>query len=375
MAADQGRLAVFARLASRPIPRVVRMTEVARRIGFEPLFCGALRDPQLPRDDEWQGIPVVRLGRFFPLLNGRRPWLYLRSVARYNRELFSLLRKRRPGLVHASDFEAMPACILYRLLRRCRLVYNIHDNLAQRYELPAALRAVLNALEGCCVLMADVALVPEAFRRNALPRWCRRDVLVVPNTPGEISFSPPPPVDGRIRLFFGGWLDWGRGLQTLIAIAESSNRVELRVAGEGSEEIVRALRAHPRVRYLGFLDHDAVLEETRNCHVVPALYDPARAINRFAASNKLAEALAIGRPVLLNSELAVADRFSGMAFAISAPYADMARTWPSVERLIDDWPAYVAACNDARREFERTYAWAPVQRAIVAALTGADDRS
>jgi glycosyltransferase involved in cell wall biosynthesis len=366
--AEVARIAAFARLASRPIPRVVRMAGVARELGYRPLFCGARRDADLPREDQWQGLPILRVGPHFPLLNGRRPWFYLRSVLAYNRALYRLLRQQRPAIVHASDIETMPAAACYRLFNRCRLVYNIHDNVAQRYDFPALPRAILNLLEGCCVLRSDVTLVPEEFRREALPRWCRRRVSVVRNTPGDIAAAPPPPVDGRIRIFFGGWLDWGRGLRALLEIADAHEHVELRIAGEGSDEIVRELRAHPRVRYLGFLDHDAVIEETRRCHVVPALYDPARVINRFAASNKLAEALAIGRPVLLNAEMEIARQFEGSSCAITGRYAGIAESWPRVERLLGDRHAYREACAEARRQFEQRYAWAPVRRAMIAAL-------
>jgi len=365
---DKPRLAVFARLASRPIPRVVRMAQVARELGYEPLFCAAMRDQGLPRADEWQGLPITRIGPYFPLLNGRRPWFYLRSVLAYNRALFRLLRQKRPAIVHASDVETMPASVLYRLLNRCRLVYNIHDNLAQRYDIPEFVRAVLNLIEGCYVLRSDATVVPEEFRRQALPRWCRRKVAIVRNTPGEIAIAPPPPTDALIRVFFGGWLDWGRGLRALLEIARLNERVELRIAGEGSDEIVRALRSHPRIRYLGFLDHESVLEETRRCHIVPALYDPAREINRFAASNKLAEAFAIGRPVLLNVELEIAAQFSGSPCVIAGPYAAIADSWPRVQRLVDDRSAYVEACAEARRHFDRSYAWPPVREAMVRAL-------
>lgn len=346
------------------------MARVAGELGFEPLFLGALRDRELGRAGEWQGLPIERLGPYFPLLNGRHPWIYLTSVLGYNRALFRQLRRRRPELVHASDIETMPAVALYRSLYRCHLVYNIHDNVAQRYELPSALKAILNVIEGCCVLRSDVTVVPEDFRRNALPAWCRRKVSVVRNTPGDIAFVPPPDlIEGRIRLFFGGWLDWGRGLRALLGIAESNPRVHLRIAGEGSDEIIRDLKSHPAVTYLGFLDQDAVLEETRNSHVVAALYDPARQINRFAASNKLAEALAIGRPVILNAEMKIARQFAGRSCVISGPYAEAVGSWKFVEQLLDDWPSYVRACGEARREYERSYAWPPVHQAMIEALT------
>jgi glycosyltransferase involved in cell wall biosynthesis len=368
--ADHRRIAVFARLGSRPIPRVVRMARTTVELGFEPLFLGALRDRDLDRIGEWQGLRIERLGPYFPLLNGRHPYIFLRSVIGYNCALFRRLRRRRPELVHASDIETMPAVALYRFLNRVHLVYNIHDNVAQRYELPSALRAMLNFIEGCCVLRSDVTVVPEDFRRTALPAWCRHKVSVVRNTPGDIAFVPPPaPTDGRIRLFFGGWLDWGRGLRALLAIAESSPRVRLRIAGEGSEDIIRYLKSHPAATYLGFLDQDSVLEETRNSHVVAALYDPARQINRFAASNKLAEALAIGRPVFLNDEMEIARQFAGKSCVISGPYADAVSSWKLVERLLDDWPSYLHACGEARQEYERRYAWAPVHEAMIEALT------
>lgn len=362
-------LAVFARLASRPIPRVVRMARVAAELGYTTVFCGANREPGLAPSDEWQGIRVVRFGRHFPLLNGRHPWVYLRSVLSYNRALYRFLRDNRPGLVHASDLETMPACILFRRMNAVRLVYNIHDNVAQRYNMPAAIRAVLNWLEGLCVRQADVTVVPEEFRRAALPSWCRSKVEVVRNTPGDVQYSAPmPSPDGRIRIFFGGWLDWGRGLRSLLDLAASNPRIDLRLAGEGSEDIIRELARHPGVTYLGFLDHDAVIAETRHCHLVPALYDPQRLINRYAASNKVAEALAIGRPLLLNSETGVSRLFAVQPCVIAVPYNEVSRSWARIEAMMNNWQSYLDACHSARRLFEEHYAWLPVKQAIKAAL-------
>lgn len=261
------------------------MMRVAKELGYDGVFCGALRDEGLERDErvgEWR---IIRLGRHFPLLNGKRPFLYVNSIFRFNLDLYRFLKTSGPNLVHASDIETMPAAILYRMRHNARLIYNIHDNLAQRYNIPSPVAYFLNVMEGLCVRAADVTVVPEDFRRSALPRWCRRKVEVVRNTPEDVGFLSPDLSGDRIRIFFGGWLDWGRGLRALITIAEQCPDVELRIAGDGSPEIVAELEANPRVEYLGFVDHDVVIDETRRCHFVSALYDPARQINRFAASN------------------------------------------------------------------------------------------
>ena len=366
------RQAVFARIGSRPIPRVVRMMRVAADLGYDTVFCGAHRDKSLPQTEEWGGSRVVRLGRHFPLLNGRRPLLYLRSVYRFNRELYRYLEQHRPDLVHASDIETMAAALLYRRRTGARLVYNIHDNLAQRYEVPRSLAWLLNTVEGWCVRAADVTIVPEEFRRNALPASCQEQVQVVRNTPEDSGFAEPDPGSDTIRIFFGGWLDWGRGLRALMTIAEKDPGIELRVAGDGAPEIVAELEANPNVVYLGFVEHDVVMAETRQCHFVAALYDPIRTINRFAASNKLAEALSVGRPVIVNTEMEVGKCLSPADCLVVSEYKRAEELGPKLRELHSNSEAYRAACKAARQVYEAQYAWGPVRERIRQVLSGGE---
>ena len=363
--------ALFLRLAARPVPRVTRMMTVARDAGFDPLFVGAFRHKELPPDDAWEGFPVRRVGRTFPLLNGTQPFVYVRSVLTCNLGFFSVLRRSRPSIVHASDIEAMPSAVLYRLTHRCRLVFNIHDNLAQRYSLPGWINSCLNAVEGVCVLFSDQALVPEKFRRNALPFWCRHKVKVIRNLPPDNGASPAPPFkNGKIRLFYGGWLDWQRGLGALLALAEEPD-IELRIAGEGAPEIVKQIKEHQSVTYLGFLDSKAVLAETISCHFVPVLYDPSRVINRFAASNKLAEALSIGRPMILNDELEIAKEFAGASCFVRTAYADASTVAFKLRALASNPAAYADTCCGARQIYDLKFDWDKVKQESLDALTGA----
>lgn len=362
--------AIFLRLAGRPVPRVTRMMTVARESGFDVLFVGAFRDKNLPEKDSWEGFPVRRVGKPFPLLNGKKPLLYISAVLSCNLGFLSVLRRERPAVVHASDLEAMPAAILYRITHSSRLIFNIHDNLAQRYSLPAWINACLNAVEGVSVLFSDQALVPEAFRRMALPAWCRHKVHVIRNLPPDNGATPPPPFEnGKIRLFYGGWLDWQRGLGPLLALASEPD-IELRIAGEGAPEIVDELKRLSSVTYLGFLDSRAVIEETMGCHFVPVLYDPSRVINRFAASNKLAEALSIGRPMILNEELEIAREFAGAACIISTRYADAGTIAPKLRAMAFDSAAYAQACDAARQLYDLNYDWKKVKIDSLDALIG-----
>lgn len=371
--------AVFCRLGSRPIPRVLRMMNVARSAGFEAVFLSARREADLPSEEVIAGHTVRRIGRFFPLVNGSSFFTYLGGVVSYNIASFRALRRHQPGVVHCSDIETMPAVIIHRLFFRIRLIYNIHDNLSERYNLPGWARAILNVIEGVVVLSATVALVPEGFRRESLPRWCRKKVQIVRNTPEDKGRAAPLRENRPIRIFFGGWLDAGRGLHEMLALVRQEPDFFLTIAGEGDPAIISKITSNPRTEYLGFVGHDEIMSETAHSHFVAALYSPHRPINRHAASNKLAEALSLGRPVLVNSEMLIIRDLADYDCLISMPYADiLGHAADKLRDLLAASPAdtggqntvYQQKSDAARRAYEALYDWNTAETAMRAALLG-----
>lgn len=348
------------------------MMDVARELGFEPTFLAARREEGLAGEEAYGGHKVRRIGPYFPLLNGRAPFLYVRSVIGFNFALYRELMRERPRLVHCSDIETMPAGAIYKWRSGARLLYNIHDNLAQRYSVPAWAGAVLNLFEGLAVRLSSVALVPEAFRRDALPRWCRAKVAIIRNTPVDRGVAPPRGPFEPIRLFFGGWLDKGRGLQQLIDLVRENHDFELTLAGEGAPDIVDEVRSAPRVRYIGFVTHEEIMAETAKAHFVCALYDPARPINRYAASNKLAEALAVGRPVFVNSEMLITKSLEGYDCLIKLPYGEVRDKGAEKIRatMSEGTLAYRSKCAAARSAYEALYAWDVAHQAMIKGIIG-----
>jgi glycosyltransferase involved in cell wall biosynthesis len=367
------RTAAFVRIASRPIPRVSRMMMVGSELRLHCTFVGAFRESNLPSRDHWDSHEVRRVGGFFPFLNGRRVLFYAYSVLRFWLGVVRELRLIKPSVVHASDFEAAMPSVLYCRLAGVPLIYNIHDNLAFRHSLPFGLSRLLNILEGLLVRVSTVALVPEEFRRQLLPRWCRSRIQVVRNTPVDPGCAPPPPSIARCRVMFAGWLDSGRGLHELLAVA-AADGIDLTIAGEGDSSIADKAGNTPNTRFLGFLSHENVIHETAACHVVAAFYDPSRPINRFAASNKVAEALALGRPVLINSEMYISPELQAADCAVIIPYADIRTIGSVLANLLRDRSRYLAMCSNARRHYETAYNWTSVKEASRQAFAAAGVR-
>lgn len=351
--------ALFVRLSTRPIPRVLRMMHVAEELGYRPAFVGAHREPGLAPEDRWDGWQVQRIGPYFPLVNGTRPLLYVWSVFAYGWALSRKLFAARPAVVHVSDFEVFWPARLYCALTRTPLIYNIHDNLSQRYQCPAVAAWLLNVLEGLAALCATATVVPEPFRRSALPAWCRANVHVVKNAPFDPGFRPPGERrdESRVDVLFAGWIDLGRGIRPLTRLVADCEACHLVLAGEGEPGLVQESAAAPRVDYRGYLKNELVIQETEACDFVAALYDPARPINRFAASNKIAEALAVGRPLIVNAEQEIAGLLAQHDCAVIVPYAQAASLGPQLVELRRNRLRYEAMCRRARALYEEQYAW------------------
>ena len=229
---------------------------------------------------------------------------YLISLFSYGVALFRYLWALRPGLVHVSDFEAYAAASLYACISGAALIYNIHDNLALRYRCSNIARWWLNSLEGVAVRLATVTVVPEVTRRDALPEWSQARVIVLRNTPIDPGYSAPSHRGTSVTLLYAGWIDAGRGIRQIARLARHSS-FRVRIAGSGDTELLAEIADQDGVTILGRLKHEAALAETRACDFVCALYDPGVPVNRYAASNKVAEALALGRPLLINKEMEI----------------------------------------------------------------------
>jgi glycosyltransferase involved in cell wall biosynthesis len=359
------KLSIFFRNGSKPVPRALRMMQVANDLGYDAVFCGAIRENDTDIEGKWGGFDLFRVGEKYPLLNGKGLLTYFKFTIKFCIALYRFFKSKKPDLLVASDFEVMIPAIIYSKIYNVRLIYNIHDNLAQRYNIPPLVALILNTLEGIAVLLSESSLVPEDFRRDLLPSWCRKKISIVKNTPGDIKFSKPEFNDDKIRLFYGGWLNWGRGIKELIEIAKSNPKIKLVIAGPGNQEIISYISKYPFITYLGYLTHEQSLEQTSKAHFIPSFYNPNTLINLYAASNKLAESLAVGRPLLLNSEMKIIKSFQEYDCIIKTEYKSIDSLGDRLLELTNDKDKYFQMCSDSRRIFEDKYSWSEARTEMV----------
>ena len=358
-AANARHRLVFVRPLGIPSPRNEKNMRVGREMGLNPLFLGAFRDASLPRSDEYEGLPVRRTGPLY-LPGSLRRTLGLRYV-QFARAVTAELLRLGPDIVHASNLRGLVAAMAYRVLRpRSRLVYDIHDNLALELRAPRWVKRPVQRLDNLLGRVADAVFVPDRRRADALLPWVPRRLVIVPNTPDDPGWDPVPPMP-PLRLAFCGRLQWTRGARMMGDLVASRDDVELEVAGgRGSQDVMDYFESLPRTRVHGPLTQPEALELCKQCHLVVALYDPVLEINRQASPNKLYDAMATARPVLINSETAVADDIVGRDYGFAVPYGDAAALDALVDSLLHDPEAAARRGRNGRRIYETGHSWEAV---------------
>lgn len=341
----------------RPIhyagPRIRRLMDVARELGYAVSFLAARRSLSAESVQAPPWVDSVFVGLYYP----ESSWRYLIGTPIYIvGSLFQLIR-RRPAVVHVSDLEgAIPGAIYRKVFnRKTRLIINVHDNFFSRYRVSPFFKKLLKTLEAFVYQRADVLLFPDASRVALFsPIKLKPPVIVIPNVATGGAFAPVP-LGNRIRLLVAGWLNWQRGFDVLLQTLDRNEDIELHVCGSGQEDLVARLKAHPRVRFYGVVDQSEVFRIGASCHIVPVLYRPDSEINIDATPNKLYDALVLGRPIIVNREIRMASLVDDWRAGELVSFGDIEQFEFAVRKITASQETFDATCVRSRRVYDSEF--------------------
>lgn len=251
------------------------------------------------------------------------------------------------------DPDLVPAALLAGLLRRRRVVADVHEDypalLADRAWVPARLRALLQRLAAWCVALAGRAAL-TVVADDHVPPHAARDRLVVRNLPDLALLPPrgePAPVQ---RAVYVGDLRTSRGLRSMVEAVADAPGWELDLVGPVSgvdEDWLTARLAgddlRGRVRLHGRRPPEQAWRIAADAAVGLALLEPTPAF-RAAVPSKLYEYLACGLAVLATPLPRVAPLVESCGAGRLAPDAAAAA---QVLREWSERPAELRACRVA----------------------------
>ena len=228
----------------------------------------------------------------------------------YSWAVMRYIRRNGPfDVIHAIDLDsALPAALARRVSWHSGcIVYDIADYLELYYTIPEALEGVVSGLSRWVMREADALVIPDENRRSGIPNQLWKKTAVVTNAPDiDDAFVSELREDSMrfneaLSVFYYGSFSGDRGIELLLQAAPQMQDVHFWFAGWGklTEEIKRVAQAHDHVHFLGRLSHEEVLHHAAEMDLISMVYDPNHGVNRMASPNKLFEAMAVGRPVIV----------------------------------------------------------------------------
>jgi len=345
-------------------PRIRKEAGTLARAGHEVHVILWDRELAHPAEETREGLRFHRLRHRAP--EGRPELAFL--LPRWWSFLFFRILALRPHAVHAVDFDTMIAAYPAGRIAGARVVYDIFDFYAEMVTAPISprLRALLANAERRMVAMADAVITPDLRRSVQFGSARPRRLIEIENVPDDRGMSSRPTDPDRFVVFYGGMIAKDRGLVDLVAACEATGAVLL-VAGHGPDEaeLLTDIESSPAASYLGTIPYEEVLERTATGSAVAALYDPRVPNNRFAAPNKIFEAMMLAKPVIVSDGTIAADIVREVGCGMVVPFGDREALKRALESLMLSPETCAAMGARGRAAFESRYNWKAMEPRLV----------
>jgi glycosyltransferase involved in cell wall biosynthesis len=287
--------------------------------------------------------------------------------------LFARLMVGRWDVVHAIDLDTGLPGRLAAWLKGKKFVYQCLD---PYYAIlpptwPRFLAAWARRLENLLISGADLFVITDRLRLPQHTGAKPRQVVEVANVPALPQLSARPAVSPLFTVGYLGSLIAGRNLLTVIAACGELEKqgVRLVIGGFGPLEQEVATRADPwpNVTFRPWLPYETMLEEESTFDLFFHITDPANEAQKWVSPNKLFEAMAFGKPIIVGRETLAARRVEAFGNGLAVSYGSKEELKEAILRLQAD-PALARAMGETgRAEFARNWRPELIEERLLAA--------
>ena len=115
--------------------------------------------------------------------------------------------------------------------------------------------------------------------------------------------------------------------------------------------------AHPAVRFHGIVSSRRSLELAAMCDAVFAFYAPTSEGNRNASPNKVYDAMSVGRPVIINSEVRMTQWIIENRLGFASPYGNVEALVEVIRELPEFRENGISSAARIRASFSDGFSW------------------
>lgn len=247
--------------------------------------------------------------------------------------------------IHACDLNvAFPAAIYKRFFNRdVVLIFDACDWFSDNFSRYKTLCKILRRMEKFACKQADHIIICEPERRAQITFPIDKEPVVLPNIP-EISddwqFEKCEKYafnNDWITIGYFGGFSMNRFLPELLELTKTE-KFNLLIAGYGNkiiEDKCEEVKDRENVKYFGRLSMKEGLEMEANADIISTIYCKTTPNHIFAAPNKFYEALYLGKAILTNCGIIVADKVKkhNLGYSIEETPEEFKKLIHSLQRI------------------------------------------
>jgi glycosyltransferase involved in cell wall biosynthesis len=289
---------------------------------------------------------------------------------------FIFLLKNDCTIIHACDIDTIFPAVLVKMLKKVRLYYSIYDFYADCLSprTPRFIRNLIASFEKNMIRFTDMVILVDETRYAQIIGAKINKIAYIYNTPPDhIEIRQNPDHLSSLNTFvliYAGSFHKDRGLKYVLEAILDLNKIQLFIAGFGpeSEIIFEYMKREPKkIRYLGLLSYDQVIDKTLKADALFAFYDPSTPNNRYASPNKLFESMMCGKPIITNNGTSMADIVRKENCGLVVPYGDISSIKNAILKLKEDPELCKQLGANGRKAYEQKYSWTIMEKRLITA--------
>ncbi len=346
-------------------PDVRRTVDALGAVNYKSIVLCWDKSGKKPKHETPDGFEVFRFCRRIP---PRSPMVFLWWPIWWIWILRHLFQ-RRYAIVHAMDFDTLVPVAIGKVLFSFKLVFDCRDSFGMVVENMAwPIPAIAKFLEKTFVKAADAILLTQGDLQYCAEYFGERltqnkIVTQVVNSPVvEHSDDFRTPKANPLVINLSGHISPLRGANLIYNSFNGLKDVCFNIAGDiRSRETREMLTSMTNSSFFGLVAYDRALDLMDQCSLVWLHYDVSLRCVRVSSTNKMFEAMMLGKPYLTSEGTWMAELANKYQIGWAAPYGDV-DALTKLFKMLNENPSLLAEFGErGRKLFNDNFRWS-IQR-------------
>ena len=353
--------------------RVIKEAECLKKNGFDVSILGWDRDGFFGDNSklEVEGIeiPVKVFERKAEYGAGMKS---IFKLLQFQIWLICNLLKNRKNIdvIHACDLDtALPAKLVAKFYKK-KMVYDIFDYYIDSHHVPKKIERKIENMEINVINSADITIICTDQRKEQIKKANPKKCIVIYNTPkidqDNISQGIIKSSNNKLKIVYVGILQGNRLLKELGEEIKEYPDFELHIGGFGKLQkyFLELSEKYNNVFYYGQMKYEDVLRLEKDATVLFATYNPEIPNHRYSAPNKLYEAMALGKPIIVCKNTGIDEIVGNENIGFCISYNEK-KFIESIKKLSDNNKLQKQFSDNAKKLYNEKYSWKQMEKRLI----------